>query len=125
MKDFNKIKKIIYDTKYLVATWTNSDFFSAKNPEMIINAISKFIVLYNDNKRGACAPIAGSLGDVTSSQALAWLTGFASRIKFIDSSFKHNRISFDSNVLIENKNIDTIIHISTLSDSKIKLNKCF
>lgn len=125
MKDFNKIKKIISDTKYLVATWTNSDFFSAKNPEMIINSISKFIVLYNDNKRGACAPIAGSLGDVTSSQALAWLTGFASRIKFIGSSFKHDRFSFDSNILIENKNIDTIIHISTLSASKIKLNKSF
>ena len=46
-------------------------------------------------------------------------------IKFIGSSFKHDRFSFDSNILIENKNIDTIIHISTLSASKIKLNKSF
>ena len=124
-KDLNKITKIIFDAKYLVATWTNSDFFSSKNPEMIINSISKFIVTYNDTRRGACAPIAGSLGDVTSSQALTWMTGFASRIKFIGSTFKHDRLSFDSNILINNKNIDTVLHISTLSANKIEVNKSF
>ncbi|MED5502032.1 MAG: hypothetical protein VX623_00340, partial [Pseudomonadota bacterium] len=121
--DLNRIKKLISKSKYLVATWTNSDFSAAKNPEMIINAISKYIISYNIKKRGACAPIAGSLGDITSSQALAWMTGFASRIKFTGTTFQHDRMSYDSNVLIENNNVDVIVHISTLNLDKIKLNK--
>ncbi|MEC7864848.1 MAG: hypothetical protein VX890_02925 [Pseudomonadota bacterium] len=121
--DLNRIKKLISKSKYLVATWTNSDFSAAKNPEMIINAISKYIISYNIKKRGACAPIAGSLGDITSSQALAWMTGFASRIKFTGTTFQHDRISYDSNILIENNNVDVIVHISTLNLNKIKLNK--
>ena len=72
--DLVKIKKIISNAKYLVAVWTNSDFTLTSNPEMIINSISKYIIAYNKNKRGACSPIAGSLGDVTSSQAIAWMT---------------------------------------------------
>ena len=121
--DLNKIRKVISKSKYLVATWTNSDFSTAKNPEMIINSISKYIISYNIKKRGACAPIAGSLGDITSSQALAWMTGFASRIKFTGTTFQHDRMSYDSNVLIENNNVDVIVHISTLNLDKIKLNK--
>ena len=121
--DLNKIRKVISKSKYLVATWTNSDFSTAKNPEMIINSISKYIISYNIKKRGACAPIAGSLGDITSSQALAWMTGFASRIKFTGTTFQHDRMSYDSNVLIENNNVDVIVHVSTLNLDKIKLNK--
>ena len=121
--DLNKIQKIISKSKYLVATWTNSDFSTAKNPEIIINSISEYIVSYNATKRAACAPVAGSLGDITSSQALAWMTGFASRIKFIGTTFQHDRISYDSNILIENNNVDVILHISTLNPNKIKLNK--
>ncbi len=121
--DLVKIKKIISNAKYLVAVWTNSDFALTSNPEMIINSISKYIIAYNQDKRGACSPIAGSLGDVTSSQAIAWMTGFASRIKFIGNTFKHDRVSYNNKVLIDNQNIDTIIHISTLTSDKIKLDK--
>ena len=124
--DLVKIKKIISNAKYLVAVWTNSDFALTSNPEMIINSISKYIIAYNKNKRGACSPIAGSLGDVTSSQAIAWMTGFASRVKFIGTTFKHDRVSYNNKVLIDNQNVDTIIHISTLTSDKIKLDKrCF
>ena len=124
--DLIKIKKIISNAKYLVAVWTNSDFALTSNPEMIINSISKYIIAYNKNKRGACSPIAGSLGDVTSSQAIAWMTGFASRVKFIGTTFKHDRVSYNNKVLIDNQNVDTIIHISTLTSDKIKLDKrCF
>ena len=124
--DLVKIKKIISNAKYLVAVWTNSDFTLTSNPEMIINSISKYIIAYNKNKRGACSPIAGSLGDVTSSQAIAWMTGFASRVKFIGTTFKHDRVSYNNKVLIDNQNVDTIIHISTLTSDKIKLDKrCF
>jgi len=121
--DLVKIKKIISNAKYLVAVWTNSDFALTSNPEMIINSISKYIIAYNQDKRGACSPIAGSLGDVTSSQAIAWMTGFASRIKFIGNTFKHDRVSYNNKVLIDNQNVDTIIHISTLTSDKIKLDK--
>jgi formylmethanofuran dehydrogenase subunit B len=121
--DLVKIKKIISNAKYLVAVWTNSDFTLTSNPEMIINSISKYIIAYNKNKRGACSPIAGSLGDVTSSQAIAWMTGFASRVKFIGNTFKHDRVSYNNKVLIDNQNVDTIIHISTLTSDKIKLDK--
>ena len=124
--DLIKIKKIISNAKYLVAVWTNSDFTLTNNPEMIINSISKYIIAHNRDKRGACAPIAGSLGDVTSSQALAWTTGFASRVKFIGNTFKHDRVAYNSKVLIDNQNVDTIIHISTLTSNKIKLDtRCF
>jgi len=121
--DLVKIKKIISNAKYLVAVWTNSDFALTSNPEMIINSISKYIIAYNKDKRGACSPIAGSLGDVTSSQAIAWMTGFASRVKFIGNTFKHDRVSYNNKVLIDNQNVDTIIHISTLTSDKIKLDK--
>ena len=121
--DLVKIKKIISNAKYLVAVWTNSDFALTSNPEMIINSISKYIIAYNQDKRGACSPIAGSLGDVTSSQAIAWMTGFASRIKFIGNTFNHDRVSYNNKVLIDNQNVDTIIHISTLTSDKIKLDK--
>ena len=124
--DLVKIKKIISNAKYLVAVWTNSDFALTSNPEMIINSISKYIIAYNKDKRGACSPIAGSLGDVTSSQAIAWMTGFASRVKFIGTTFKHDRVSYNNKVLIDNQNVDTIIHISTPTSDKIRLDKrCF
>ena len=124
--DLVKTKKIISNAKYLVAVWTNSDFALTSNPKRIINSISKYIISYNQDKRGACCPIAGSLGDVTSSQAIAWMTGFASRIKFIGNTFKHDRFSYNNKVLIDNQNVDTIIHISTLTSDKIRLDKrCF
>jgi formylmethanofuran dehydrogenase subunit B len=121
--NFNKIKKIISNSKYLVATWTGSDFFKSKNPEKIISSISKYIVNYNENKRGACAPIAGPLGDITSSQTLAWMTGFASRIKFTENTFHHDRMAYDGDFLVNNKNIDVVIHISTISSNKLEINK--
>lgn len=123
VNDLVKIKKIISNAKYLVTVWTNSDFALTSNPEMIINSISKYIIAYNKDKRGACSPIAGSLGDVTSSQAIAWMTGFASRVKFIGNTFKHDRVSYNNKVLIDNQNVDTILHISTLTSDKIKLDK--
>jgi formylmethanofuran dehydrogenase subunit B len=54
------------------------------------------------------------------------MTGFASRVKFIGNTFKHDRVAYNNKVLIDNQNVDTIIHISTLTSNKIKLDKrCF
>tara|TARA_B100001564_G_scaffold359653_2_gene382260 strand:+ start:110 stop:1360 length:1251 start_codon:yes stop_codon:yes gene_type:complete len=121
--NLNKIIKVISGSKYLVATWMGSDFLKNKNPEKIISSISKYIVNYNENKRGACAPIAGPLGDITSSQTLAWMTGFASRIKFTDTTFHHDRMAYNGDLLVTNKNVDTVIHISTIASNKLEINK--
>ena len=121
--NLSKIKKIIDKSKYLVATWTTSDFVKTKNPKKIISDISKFIVNHNILSRAACMPISGALADATSSQALTWMTGFPSRIKHVGGTFKHDRNAFDSEKLINDENIDVVIHISTINSEKLKINK--
>ncbi len=118
-----KINSIIKKSKYLVSTWTASDFSNTKNPEDIISSISKFIVDLNITSRAACMPISGPLADSTSAQALTWLTGFPSRIKYSNNSFKHNRTAYNSEKLIENKQVDTVIHVSNLSENELIMNK--
>ena len=119
----SKIKRIIGKSKYLVATWTTSDFIKTKNPKKIISSISKFIVNHNKFSRAGCMPISGVLADATSTQALTWMTGFPSRIKHIEETFKHDRNAFNSEILLANKNIDVVIHVSTINAEKLKMNK--
>ena len=51
------------------------------------------------------------------------MTGFPSRIKSYGNTFKHDRYLCDGELIQNNKTTDTVIHISTLSDQKIQLNK--
>jgi len=118
-----KIKSIISKSKYLVATWSASDFINSKNPDKIIQAISQFILDRNKISRAACMPISGSLGDTTSSQTLTWLTGFPSRIKYAHGSFVHDRNIYNNEIIIDKKSTDVVIHISSLSPNKIKINE--
>ena len=118
-----KLKNIISKSKYLVTTWAASDFMKNKKPEIIINSICGYIVNLNQTQRAACMPISGSLADVTSSQAMTWMTGFPSRIKHVSNSFKHDRESYYSENLISKKNVDLVLHISTISPDKIEINK--
>ena len=99
-----KIKNILDKSKYIVATWTASDFIKTLNPKKIIAAICKYIVDLNVSARAACMPISGILADETSSQALTWMTGFPSSIKHIDGAFKHDRNAFNGQKLIDEKN---------------------
>ncbi len=68
-------------------------------------------------------PISGSLGDTTSAQTLTWLTGFPSRIKYKNGSFVHDRNIYNSEIITNKKNTDVVIHVSSLSPNKIKINK--
>ena len=122
-KSLREIHNIINKSTYLVASWSASDFNKSLNSERIINSISDFIVERNINYRAACFPIAGNLGDSTSSQVCTWMTGFPSRIKSYGNTFKHDRYLCDSELIQNNKTTDTVIHFSTLSDQKIQLNK--
>ena len=117
-----RISKIIQKAKYMVATWSASDFVKTSNAEIIINSIAKFIVEINNYRRAACLPISGSLGDATSSQVLTWTTGFPSRLKYLNGSFNHDKNSFNGMELIKNKNIELVIHINSLSMNKLELN---
>ena len=121
--ELTKIKNILAKSKYLVATWTASDFIKTLNPNKIIASICKHIVDLNVSSRAACMPISGILADATSSQALTWMTGFPSRIKHIDGTFKHDRNAFDSQKLIDEKNVDVVIHVSTINSEKLQINK--
>ena len=121
--ELTKIKNILDKSKYLVATWTASDFIKTLNPNKIIASICKHIVDLNVSSRAACMPISGVLADATSSQALTWMTGFPSRIKHIDGTFKHDRNAFDSQKLIDEKNVDVVIHVSTINSEKLQINK--
>ena len=118
-----KIKNILDKSKYIVATWTASDFIKTLNPKKIIAAICKYIVDLNVSSRAACMPISGILADETSSQALTWMTGFPSSIKHIGGTFKHDRNAFNSQKLIDEKNVDVVIHVSTINSGKLKINK--
>ena len=117
-----RISKIIQKAKYMVATWSASDFVKTSNAEIIINSIAKFIVEINNYRRAACLPISGNLGDATSSQVLTWTTGFPSRLKYLNGSFSHDKNSFNGMELIKNKNIELVIHINSLSMNKLELN---
>ncbi len=121
--ELTKIKNILDKSKYLVATWTASDFIKTLNPEKIISSICKHIVDLNVSSRAACMPISGVLADATSSQVLTWMTGFPSRIKHIDGTFKHDRNAFDSQKLIGEKNVDVVIHVSTINSEKLKISE--
>jgi formylmethanofuran dehydrogenase subunit B len=121
--ELTKIKHILDKSKYLVAIWTASDFIKTLNPEKIISSICKHIVDLNVSSRAACMPISGVLADATSSQVLTWMTGFPSRIKHIDGTFIHDRNAFNSQKLIDGKNVDVVIHVSTINSEKLKINK--
>ena len=116
------IRKITKKSKYLVASWTTSDFDKCNDPDYVISSISDFILSINKTSRAACMPIAGSLADATSSQTMSWITGFPSRVKFNGKSFFHDRNICDSQEIIRNRNTDLAIHISTVNHNKIVLN---
>ncbi len=122
-KILKKVQDLLSKTGYTAVTWTASDFEKSSNPEKIINIISSFVVDLNVNKRAGCFPISGALGDVTSSQVLTWLTGFPSRIKYLDGTFSHNKLAYNITDLIEKYNTDVVIHVSSLALNKIKINK--
>ena len=122
-KSFQKIHKIVNESNYLVASWSASDFSKSLDSERIINSISDFVLKRNIDHRAACFPIAGNLGDSTSSQVCTWITGFPSRIKSQGNTFIHDRYLCDSELIQNNKTTDTVIHLSTLSKDKIHLNK--
>ena len=69
-KNLEEIRKTIKKSKYLVASWTTSDFDKCHDPDYIISSISDFILSMNKTSRAACMPIAGSLADATSSQTM-------------------------------------------------------
>ena len=116
-----KVNKIVKKAKYMVATWSASDFIKTSNAEIIISSIAKFIVEINNYRRAACLPISGNLGDATSSQVLTWTTGFPSCLKYLNGSFSHDKNSFNGLELIKNKNIELVIHINSLSMNKLEL----
>ena len=121
-KNLEGIRKTIKKSKYLVASWTTSDFDKCNDPDYIISSISDFILLLNKTSRAACMPIAGSLADATSSQTMSWITGFPSRVKFNGKSFFHDRNICNSQEIISNQNTDLAIHISTVNHNKVTLN---
>jgi len=121
-KNLEEIRKTIKKSKYLVASWTTSDFDKCHDPDYIISSISDFILSMNKTSRAACMPIAGSLADATSSQTMSWITGFPSRVKFNGKSFFHDRNICNSEEIISNRNTDLAIHISTVNHNKVILN---
>ena len=121
-KNLEGIRKIIKKSKYLVASWTTSDFDKCNDPDYVISSISDFILSMNKTSRAACMPIAGSLADATSSQTMSWITGFPSRVKFNGKSFFHDRNICNSEEIISNRNTDLAIHISTVNHNKVILN---
>ena len=121
-KNLEVIRKTIKKSKYLVASWTTSDFDKCNDPDYIISSISYFILSLNKTSRAACMPIAGSLADATSSQTMSWITGFPSRVKFNGKSFFHDRNICNSQEIIGNRNTDLAIHVSTVNHNKVILN---
>ena len=121
-KKLEGIRKIIKKSRYLVASWTTSDFDKCDDPDNVISSISDFILSMNETSRAACMPIAGSLADATSSQTMSWITGFPSRVKFNGKSFFHDRNICNSQEIISNQNTDLAIHISTVNHNKVTLN---
>ena len=118
-----KLKNLIKNSKYLVCSWTSSDFDASSNPDHIISSISDFVLKRNEVTRAACMPIAGSLGDTTSSQTMTWITGFPARVKFNGQKFMHDRNICNSKSIIDNKNTDLVVHISTINPDKLQINK--
>ncbi len=122
-KVLDEIKLTMKKSKYISAIWSSSDFYKTGFSGSIVKSITKFICDLNSYTRAVCLPIAGNLGDPTSAQVSTWLTGFPTRFKSINGLFQHDREAHDVLKLINNNEIDLVIHINCLSSEKIYINK--
>ena len=120
---FNVLLKNISKSKYLSILWSTSEFIKYKECDQIIYKISEYIVSVNETSRAACLSLSGNDGDASSIQTTAWISGYPTRVKFTGSYFEYDRDAHNSQELIEYNNIDLVIHINTISNKKLILNK--
>ena len=110
-------------SRYLSLLWSTSEFMKYKECDQIIYNISEFITSFNETKRAGCMSLAGNDGDVSHVQALGWITGFPSRVKFTGNYFEYDKDTNNANKLINMNGCDLVIHINAISDKKLYLDK--
>ena len=120
---FNKLLTSIETSKYLSVLWATSEFESYKECDEIIYNISAYVVSLNKTSRAACLSLSGNDGDVSFTQTLGWMTGFPSRIKFTGNFFEYDKDANNAIQLINSGNSDLVIHLNSLSEKKLVLNK--
>ena len=120
---FNKLLTSIETSKYLSVLWATSEFDSYKECDEIIYNISAYIVSLNKTSRAACLSLSGNDGDVSFTQTLGWMTGFPSRIKFTGNFFEYDKDANNAIQLINSGNSDLVIHLNSISEKKLVLNK--
>ena len=120
---FEKLIESIDKSKYLSILWATSEFYGYKECDQIIHKISDYVVTLNEKTRAGCLSLAGNDGDVSAVQAVGWVTGFPSRIKFTGHFFEYDKDVNNAKKLIASNNCDLVIHVNVISEKKLILNK--
>ncbi|MCU7930873.1 MAG: formylmethanofuran dehydrogenase subunit B [Candidatus Thiodiazotropha sp. (ex Codakia rugifera)] len=100
--------------KYSVIAWsaTELDFPHA---ELTIQGLADLIKDLNITTRSAALPLAGTLADVTSNQVCTWQLGYPLRTRLQRSYPEHDPLINRYQTLIEGKETDLLMWISSLS----------
>ena len=122
-KIFKDLMLNVSSSSYLSVLWATSELMKHDNCQNILDNLSDYVLEINKKTRAACLPLSGNNGDTSCTQTAGWLTGFPTRLKFTGSYFEYDRDSYNAKDLIKSNNIDLVIHINTISDSKLVLNK--
>lgn len=114
IKTLKAIVSKLQAAQYGVVVWSTSSLKLIKHSELTIQSIVKFINKLNETNRVAGLPLNSGDGDTTVNNTSAWVTGYATRNRFIDG-----HPSFDARQFSTKKQLleaDSLLWVSTFND---------
>lgn len=82
--DLKGILKTLQAAKYGVVVWSASQLKTTPHAELATQSIIQFINKLNETNRVAGLPLNSGDGDTTVNNTSAWVTGYATRSRFVD-----------------------------------------
>ena len=102
------------DSSYGVITWAAGQL-DFPHAELTVQQMCKAIVAINQVTRCAALPLGGQDGDRTASQVASWISGFPTRVGYLQGFPEYDPYHYGAERLLLQGEADLLIWVSTLS----------
>ena len=114
---FNILDTIL-KSKYTTLIWSTSNF-NLESAEHTVQALTESIKTLMKKVRCVGLPLSGSKGEITANQVSTWQTGVPLPASFTNSTAVHNPVLFDGAKMLQNKEADCLLWISSYNPDDI------
>lgn len=108
----NLVEKL-QKAQYGVVVWSASSLKAIPQAELVTQSIIKFIIELNETNRVAGLPLNSGDGDTTVNNTSTWLTGYATRSRFVNGAPSYNAHAFSTKIQL--KTCDALLWLSTFN----------